>query len=134
MQTDRNITIISQQPFMLQSPYINIIFQYIKQLTTRCYTLRRAKNTPTRSFVSRTVNRQQMCNHFFQQKLKYLLRKCERTDKRTDRLTDRRTDKVIAIQPPLYEWGYNKTKSSKCVTHSQIVMCCTVLHKMYVST
>jgi len=25
--------------------------------TTRCCTLRRAKNTPTRSFVSRTVNR-----------------------------------------------------------------------------
>ena len=70
---------------------------------TRCCTLRRANNTPTRSFVSRTVNRKQMCNHFFQQKLRYLLRKCERTDKRTDG----RTDKVIAIQPPLYEWGYN---------------------------
>ena len=30
-----------------------------------------------------------------------------RTDKRTDKRTDGRTDKVIAIQPPLYEWGYN---------------------------
>jgi uncharacterized membrane protein len=28
--------------------------------TTRCCTLRRAKNTPTRSFVSRTVNRKEM--------------------------------------------------------------------------
>ena len=34
---------------------------YIIVYKTRCCTLRHAKNTPTHSFVSRTVNRKQMC-------------------------------------------------------------------------
>ena len=38
-------------------PIISSIRVSLLILTTRCCTLRRAKNTPTRSFVSRTVNR-----------------------------------------------------------------------------
>ena len=38
-----------------------IKYYYLSASETRCCTLRRAKNTPTRSFVSRTVNRKQMC-------------------------------------------------------------------------
>ena len=70
-----------------------------------------------------------MCNHFFQQKLRYLLRKCERTDGQTDG----RMDKVIAIQPPLYEWGYNFSfnqirnyKLHLACIHSLTLLYCTV--------
>ena len=70
---------------------------------TRCCTLRRAKNTPTRSSVSRMVDMKQMCGKpgkgrhgtshhakaIYKYKIisssrRYPLRKCERTDKRTD--------------------------------------------------
>jgi len=47
----------------------------------------------------------------------------------------------IHVTIPIYQYNIlvhkvvdNKTKSYKCLTHSQIFMCCTVLHKMYVST
>ena len=33
------------------------LYEYCRIRPTRCCTLHRAKNTPTRSFVSRTVNR-----------------------------------------------------------------------------
>ena len=79
---------------------------------TRCCTLRRAKNTPTHSFVSRTVNRKSRCvvnlergdtvqvtmpKPYIKYKIISSSRSWDICYESVNGRTNRRTDKVIAI-------------------------------------